>query len=645
MRTIKLMQLSIQDFKSISQRDIDFSGQDAVITGRNGQGKTSIYDALCWLLTGKDARGNQPESEGFEIKPRDRTGRVRDGVMPTVIGVFQVDGETITFKKTFKERWEKPRGAAEARFSGHTTEYEVDHIPRKESEYKRIVGELVGDDVFRILTDVYRFPAAMKWQERRKLLFELCGVQSDAEILAGNAKFKPLQEAAGRWSVDEYEQSIRSQRKAVNGSLELLPIRIDEMSKSVAQLREIDFDALEQQAAAEESHKRDKEAELYDITHNTALSGARNELDRLKNELAKLENENTAHRRSQETPVNDPRPAMQRELDMIRRDIQRNLDAAKAAEGQIGKAEGRLEQYREQWKTIHAEAYAGDETCPTCGQPLPAEQVNEAKRHFEQDKRARLSRLEADSDVVKAGMEDQKDVRDAALAQAKTLGEQEKELSAKLAATEAPAAPVVEDLPDYATRATELRTSIQGAEERIRQLETDCASRVQELKTSIMAAENTLSELRGEIAKKATIQGAETRIEELHAEQRSLAAELENLDSLLYLCKEFTRYKVDTITDEINSHFACASFRLFREQINGGLEDCCDVMLDGRPYGSISDGEKIKVGIDIIRTLSGYYGVHVPLFVDRAESVTDFPETDTQTIRLIVEDKELEITV
>ena len=152
MKTIKLMQLSIQDFKSISQRNIDFAGHDSVITGRNGQGKTSIYDALCWLLTGKDARGNQPESEGFEIKPRDRTGRVRDGVMPTVIGVFQVDHETITFKKTFKERWEKPRGAAEARFSGHTTEYEVDHIPRKESEYKRVVGELIGDDVFRILT-------------------------------------------------------------------------------------------------------------------------------------------------------------------------------------------------------------------------------------------------------------------------------------------------------------------------------------------------------------------------------------------------------------------------------------------------------------------------------------------------------------
>ena len=130
------------------------------------------------------------------------------------------------------------------------------------------------------------------------------------------------------------------------------------------------------------------------------------------------------------------------------------------------------------------------------------EQVNEAKRRFEQDKRSRLSRLEADSAVVKAGMEDQKDVRDAALSQAKTLEEQEKELAAKLAATEAPAAQVVEDLPDYVARAAELRASIQGAEERIRQLETDCASRVQELKTSIMAAENTLSELRGEIAPK-----------------------------------------------------------------------------------------------------------------------------------------------
>ena len=150
MNKIKLIELSIQNFKGISFREIRFDGQDAVISGRNGEGKTTIYDALCWLLTGKDARGNQPESEGFQIKPRDKAGNVLPGVMPTVSAVLEVDGEPVTLKKVFREKWEKPRGALEAKFAGHTTDHLIDEIPRKENEYKRIVGELIDEDAFQM---------------------------------------------------------------------------------------------------------------------------------------------------------------------------------------------------------------------------------------------------------------------------------------------------------------------------------------------------------------------------------------------------------------------------------------------------------------------------------------------------------------
>ena len=643
MKIIKLMSMSIMDFKGIAARNIDFGGHDAVISGRNGEGKTSVYDALCWLLTGKDARGNQAESEGFNIKPRDNAGNVLSGVMPTVTAKLDVNGEKITFKKVYKEKWEKPRGAAEAKFSGHTTEHFVDDIPRKEIEYKRIVGELIDEDAFKMLTDVYRFPLALKWQERRKLLFDLCGVQDDASIMAADARFAPLAVAVGRWTVDEYKQSLKSQRRAVNGTLEMLPIRIDEVEKSVAGLRDMDFAQICTDITQLENGKRALEAELYDITHNTALVSAKNALTTLRNDLDKLENENAAHRRSQEVPAVDPRHAIQRELDALREAQKREQDAVCGGQAQIDMGNLRLEDYRAQWRKISKETYAGKNTCPTCGQALPADKVQQAKERFEHDKKERMNRLKMDSDVLKQGLFNLEKAMKEHQNEADRLDRLVQELSDKLAKTVAPESPVVEDLPYYIKQAAELRDAIRQAEVRVQQLSSASDARVREVKVQIMDADAKLSDLRTELAKEGNINAAAQRVEELRADQRTQAAELERIDSMIYLCEEFTRYKVESITDSINRRFRRASFRLFREQINGGLEDCCDVMMNGRPYGSLSDGEKIKIGLDIVQTLSEYYSVRVPLFVDRAESVTDFPETGTQLIRLMVEDKDMEV--
>ncbi len=643
MNKIKLIELSIQNFKGISFREIRFDGQDAVISGRNGEGKTTIYDALCWLLTGKDARGNQPESEGFQIKPRDKAGNVLPGVMPTVSAVLEVDGEPVTLKKVFREKWEKPRGALEAKFAGHTTDHLIDEIPRKENEYKRIVGELIDEDAFQMLTDVYRFLAKLKWQERRKLLFELCGVQDDAAIMAANAKFAPLAAAVGRWTVDEYKQSLKSRWRAVNGTLKILPIRIDEVQKSVAGLREVDFAQIRAGIAQAETERQALEAELYDITHNTALVGAQNARMRLQNELDRLENENAAHRRSQEVPVFDPRPTMQRELDALRAAQEREAQAADGCRSQIEMANLRLEDYRAQWKQISGECYSGKDTCPTCGQPLPADRVQQAKERFEQDKKDRLNRLKADSDLLKQSLAATETSEGEHRAEAERLSAQAQALADRLAATAAPEVPEIEDLPGYASQTAELRTALEQASTKVQQLSADSEAQARAVKAQVADAERKLSELRAALARESGIAAAEQRVEELRADQRTQAAELEQIDSMLFLCEEFARYKVEHITEAINGRFQHVRFRLFREQVNGGLEDCCDVMMDGRSYGSLSDGEKIKVGLDIVQTLSAYYGVQVPLFIDRAESVTDFPPADMQVIRLAVEDRNMEV--
>ena len=153
-----------------------------------------------------------------------------------------------------------------------------------------------------------------------------------------------------------------------------------------------------------------------------------------------------------------------------------------------------------------------------------------------------------------------------------------------------------------------------------------------------------MQEKREQLAKESTLKSVLQRIEELEEERRQLAEELASVEHLTDLAEDFVRYKVECITDNINSMFRLAQFRLFTEQVNGGIADSCDILCGGVPYDSgLNNGARINVGLDIINTLSREYGSHVPVFVDNAESVVELEGMDTQVIRLVVsaEDKEI----
>ena len=64
---IKLISMHMENFKCHKSLTVDFGGEDTSIYGDNATGKTSIYDAFCWLLFGKDSAGNGEKN--IDIKP------------------------------------------------------------------------------------------------------------------------------------------------------------------------------------------------------------------------------------------------------------------------------------------------------------------------------------------------------------------------------------------------------------------------------------------------------------------------------------------------------------------------------------------------------------------------------------------------
>lgn len=633
MKEIKILTLDIENFKGVRRLNLALDGKSANLYGDNATGKTSVYDALTWLLFGKDSKGNAK----FSIKPLDASGNTSAGVMPTASAELDVDGKTVSLRKQLREKWEKHRGGQE-RYAGNTVDHYIDDVPVKENQYKAYISELVSENTFRSLTNTYRFCRDMPWKERRSILFDLAAVESDAQLLKA-PQFDTLRAEIGSRTVDDFRAMLAKKRKDANSELNLLPARVDECEKQLAGLPET-FDSTQRDALADDINRL--RGELAALDNDESRNAKRNEVRAAELQLRELIAENDRFRRSQDVPVVDEREDIQRAIDRVKSSMRHVKAQIADREKSIADAEERLDYYRAQWKREHSREYTGG-TCPTCGQALPEAMEREAKKKFEAAKTAELDRLIADSEYVK---QRKKADRESLEGLKKAIVDSEDELrqlNDRLAHAAEPQPIVVEDMPDYAERKAEMETHIAELNAALQDWDAHTVAERERLRDKI-AEKDILKTAQDKIESSVQLrQSLENRIAEIEQEKRAKAQYIEKIDYLLDQCEGFVQYKVERVSAAVNHRFELVSFRLFTEAINGSLQDCCDAVVDGVPYSDLNNAMQINAGLDCIHTLSEFYGVKVPLFVDNAESVTKLHEMDTQIIRLVVSENDKEL--
>lgn len=642
---MQLMTLTMDNFKGFDHRVFRFEGKNAALFGDNAAGKTTVYDALTWLLFGKDSKGKTD----FEIKPLftagEHQGEVKDhAAVTSVEAALLVGGTQRRLKRCFHEVWGKKRGSSEATFDGHVSEYYIDDVPVKKTEFNARVGEIISEDRFRLLTSITYFAGALPWQKRREVLFDLAGVGDDWEIMSTDRRFEDLRKAMGAYGLEDYKKMLSARRKGLNGARTDIPARLDELNKTAEELSKTDFAALERERAAKKNARDALRAEIEASYKDSEAEKLDREIMEARGELQKLEAANDAWRESQEKPDSTA------ELDGIRRKLA-NLDAAARRRENDGNylwdrardLEQEIAILRENWDAIDREQFKGY-YCPTCGQKMPREKVEVTVVAFEQDKQKRkdvlVTQSKRDKERLENTRQDLADLERQAEADAKEREWLEKCLR-DLAEAQTPA---IADLPNYEADRAGLEHQIEDLKGRLDSRTSAAALRRKGLHEDLHRCESEIDSLWSELCKQNTLYDVQARMEELRAKAAAASSELEELDRLLDLIGEFTRYKVQFIEESINRRFELVKFRLFREQINGGVEDCCDVTVNGVPYdGGLNNGARINAGVDIINALSRHYDAHVPLFVDNAESVTKLERAGTQVIRLVVSEADKEL--
>lgn len=632
MKDIRLQRLTLDNFKGQPHFDLVLGGRDAAIYGDNAAGKTTIYDALNWLLFGKDSAGRGD----FEIKPLGPDGTVLDhAAVTSVEAVLSVDGMERRLRKEYYEKWSSKRGSVDKTFDGNTCDYYIDRVPVKKYEFDDQVHELVDEDIFRALTSTGYFLSGMKWQDRRKALFNLCGVAPDEEILASVPDFAPLAAALCGRTVEQLKKALEAERRGYNTERETIPVRIDECKRTIEDLTGIDFDAIRAERDTRKEEVTRLKGELLALEHNTLRDQLDNELRAVAIDISALERENEAYMAAQLPQDRGKRERLIREKEKAEAALKKALRGRDAENDLVAQSEKEVENCRAKWKSVAGETFRGA-NCPTCGQPLPAEAMERAREEFEARKQKELDMLVQQSKRLKEIISQAKDRAEQDVNVAVEAENWLAEVKDELSSMDGQKAPVVTDKPGYAEAREALDRKRDELRARLEQISGETAGVRRATEEKIRDLEAEITAISSSIAQEATLERAQRRMEELRESARATAAKMEELDKLLDLCGQFARYKTGYIEESVNSRFRLVTWKLFSEQVNGGVAECCEAMVDGVPYGSLNNGAKVNAGLDVISALSRFHGVRVPLFVDNAESVTVMLPMDCQVIRLVV---------
>lgn len=631
---MKLTQLNLQNFKGIEFGDFRFTN-NTIIRGDNATGKTTVFDALCWLLFGKDSL----DRADFQIKTL-KNGEPVHNVNHMVQAAFDnEDGTGFTLKRIYREKYSNPRGG-EVKLTGHTTDYFINDVPSKEKEYKAFINNMINEDVFKLITNPLFFNEQYTWQNRRKLLLEMCGDVDDASVINSKDELKRLTELLNGRSVDEQRKIIASKKTAINKELDMIPVRIDEAVKCKPTPLEAEQKLKDDIATIETAIKQleeDKSVIVNGLDGAERTAKIREVKRKLADRKSQLMNEHTDKERQLEHEYK----LSLVQLQMAESERDRYKDREYELDSQIKQEEARIDKLQAEFDTFNKQEF-DDELCPTCGQPYPAEKRAELEAIFNTQKATNLEEWQKLIDSAKALKQNYIEQKEIMQVKADGMSSQIEELSNNKDAKQKAMNEVGEVDLDNDVQVNDLKAELFMLE-----LDEDNTSddQLKRIDSELSELDDKRSTLQTELTKYDVIRDITKRINELEQEQQRLINEKNLVDETAFLLDEFVKAKVEMLEDTINKHFTITTFKMANVLVNGSVEDCCETMVDGVPYRSLNNAARINAGIDIINALTKFYKVNAPVFIDNAEAVTKFIDCKSQTIKLIVDEtcKELRV--
>lgn len=655
-KKIALVSMTLTNFRGIKELSIDPQGQDISILGANGTGKSTTRDAFLWLLFGKDSEGRKDH----EIKRYDGGQELRktDAVVEATLSV---SGELITLKRVYREVWRKPHGQTEQVFDGHETKYYYNDSPITMRDYNSRIAEIVEESLFKLITSTSQF-LSMHWEKQREVLLSMAGTISDEEIAQRDVRFSALLDRLSGKSFKDYRAEVNEKKRKLKKELSEIQPRIDQTEKMKPDA--LDWDDIDAQVEDLEAKINRAEELISDSSKkaeadNDARRAAIHEINELKGKRQSILQQKIREAQDDAFHRNQAHVQLTHEITLASSSLSGKTAEIESLSKRIEEAQKKIESIkasqaslREQWHKVNAETYPeyGHQiACPHCGIIFDADPNHEtAKASWQERKAANLKRITEEGQAYNEQIKDQEQAISNLKASLEAVSQSAEELVAKIDRLKAQKqeTPVVQPEEVKAEEIPEIREIDKMISEMTaalpEQSRASDTSSIQAQKSEwISERDKLILQLKGreDIAK------ANKEISNLELKGRELAKQIAELEGHEDVISEFSKLRISECEDRINAMFSMVKFKMFDTTNEGNEFETCIPMVNGVPYSTANTADKANAGLDIINTLSRYYGVSAPIFFDGRESVTHIIPTEAQIINLIVSPEHRQLTI
>ena len=638
MKEVQIKKLSIENWRA-QNKSIEFLGNITEIKGRNESGKSSVMNAFLWLLTGYD----EEDRLNYNLFDNTVEQTYENAVPASVEAVFEVNGNEYTFKKTAKQGWSRPRGKSEYERKG-TDDYSffIDGIEVSATQYKSQIESLLAPiDKLKIMLNL-RYFLMLDWKEMRKQLEAMVGEIESSDF---KGDYSIILQDLIKYTPDELKSLYKAKMKPMKASIDSIPVTIETMQTNLPDLTEV-----------EEARKAIDEAkqQIADIDEKIVGAGdfAKPYIDRRNAELAeisKLQEEYNKEQTVYLSNFNEEVEKIQKEIrdvDSYNADIDKankkdesdKENAKKELKNMTDLLSGlqkRHEELTEQNKECKARVFTG-EKCAYCGQELPEDKLEEARKRFNEQK-------EKDHEYIVSQGKSNKEYLERTL---KCIENLKSEIEKPLEVREKKSKEELEaKLGDIRASFVQYNKTTEGAA-KLSVIEEKRANITvipqQDNEALLNMKRGLLDEIEINSKKLGLKDEYDKQVEKIKGLQEELknnSVELAKLEGKLAKVKEYEEEKAKIISDRVNGKFEYVQIEMSETNKSGDIVPAC-VIKDNKGVNALvtNNASRVLCGIDIAIAFQNFYGLSLPLFIDDYElfSEDNQPDVNRQVIRLIV---------
>lgn len=615
MKDVTIKHVALSNFCNISSFDADFE-RKTLIKGFNKEGKSTIKNAILWVLTDKLSDGS---AAGDNIRPHDEQGNRVDGVDIIASITVSIDGADYILTKTQKQKWVKKRGCEDREFQGNENLYEISGVPKKAKDFEQFINDTI--------CPIAELPSCIN----ANTFFSLDAKKCRAKILSLGKEFSndeiidkypEFEELRNDLKVGTIEELTARSKKAVSELKKRqveLPTRIDEVRKSI-----IDMDFAEI-----ELHRNEISNELQKIeASNAKATEIRKEINKAKIDLVtikeKLSGSAKDMRHNLELSISNHKQSLMKEQNI--------LDGAKRISEQlrasISNNEMSLQDKHNELNTMNNRVFDADGfVCPTCGQLFPVEMQEKEKAKFEQRKADAIKAFEEAISVLEETIADAKSKLPESEKQIKDIEDRITKIRSEISAEEMELSRITDDV-DYSND-----VEYKAVENKISDLETS----LNEISGTNNKEElmSRLADVNRQLAQKDTNIKAEERIGELQEELKAVATKILDQERILHLLEQFNIKRIEMLEASVNQYFGMIKWKFWKQLINMGYQEVCEAEVNGTSYdGLLNKSDRLLCQLDLCNGFQKAAGVQLFLMVDDCESIDNgrIPETNNQLI-------------